>query len=383
MKRDFMERRICLAGGLFGWFLVSMGGLGAQGMVFPRPELASESVGMLDSEVGGAWYRGSGVVARDPRLIYSCAHVFYDRGRWATDYVFHRAYHARNEPRLNAGASPRGLHYFSSYVDASMRRGSESNLAFASDFTVLYGNQAFGPAVPWLENAGPALRSLRQKRIVGYPSFIDFTRSRGFAFQHATPWFGIRGERVVDGFHDFYGVSTGPGNSGGPIFVRDAGGGPDRLAGILVSGSRRTAGVVALDSSTHTLSGLALGLKEKLRVFASGRSFSVPDGGRNFTVSPIEVSGFSGTISTMEFSMSVTTSRRSDLEVYLRSPGGKIHWVSRRSGGSAANLEIRRADLSRSFSGRPANGVWQVWIRDAVPGNPATFHRASLRIRAF
>ena len=354
---------------------------GAQSVVFPSAGVVSESVGMVDSEVAWEWYRGSGVVARDPRLIFSCAHIFYDRGMWATDYVFHRAYHARGEPLPSEGASPRGLHYFSSYVDASTRRGSESDLAFASDFTVLYGNKSFGPAVPHLASAGVALRSDRQKRIVGYPSLIDYTGGRGFAYQHSTPWFSKRAQRIERGFHEFDGVSTGPGNSGGPIFVRGSDG-ADVLAGILVSGTDTTAGVVALDSSTETLSGMALGLEERVREFSNKVPLRITDGGRTFSVVPIRVSGFSGTVSSIKLQMSVRTSRRSDLEVYLRSPGGRIHWISKRAG-RGSDLKIKGADLSKSFRGRPANGVWQIWIRDSVRGKRATFERASLRIRAF
>jgi hypothetical protein len=37
------------------------------------------ATGYVDSRIGGRLFRGSGGVARDPRLVYTCAHVLYDR----------------------------------------------------------------------------------------------------------------------------------------------------------------------------------------------------------------------------------------------------------------------------------------------------------------
>jgi hypothetical protein len=81
---------------------------------YPVPGLVNESTGLLESFVAGDWYRGSGVVARDSRLIYSCAHLFYESREWATDYNFYRANHSAGYPDESTAASPRGLHYFTS-----------------------------------------------------------------------------------------------------------------------------------------------------------------------------------------------------------------------------------------------------------------------------
>ena len=60
--------------------------------------------------------------------------------------------------------------------------------------------------------------------------------------------------------------------------------------------------------------------------------------------------------------------RRGDLDVYLRSPGGRIRWISKRAGGEEKNLVLRYANYSGSFRGVQPNGEWQVKIRDAVTG---------------
>jgi hypothetical protein len=307
--------------------------------------------------------------------------LYYEGGKWATNYRFFRAYHGRSFPNAVDGAVPRGLHYFTSYSAGVRSNGPNADRTFASDFTVLYGNSGFGPAVGWWSSGGPALRSNQPKRVVGYPADIDYTGELGRVFQHATSWFDYPAYRVVGGFHEFEDVSTGPGNSGGPVFVRDNLGNED-LAGILVAGSRRTAGVVALDLSTDTLAGYALGLQEITRSFSNTTPLRLPDGGKAYTAIPIQISGFSGSIVKFHVSLSVSTLRRGDLDVFLRSPAGRIRWISRRDGGTADNLQVNQLNLSNTFRGTAANGTWQLWIRDAVKGSASTFQKASIKISA-
>lgn len=351
-------------------------------VVYSKRALVQPSAGLIESEFFDGWYRGSGVVARDPRLIYSCAHVFYDNGVWASDYLFHRNYHRRSYPRPAEGVSPRGIRYFSSYASNISDFGPDSNQAFASDFTVLYGNSSFGPAVGWFWDGATALKSAAAKRIVGYPAEIDFTREAGHCYQHATDFFQRAAYTVRGSFVEFNNVSTGPGNSGGPVFVQDSVSGKELLAGMLVSGSRRTAGVVALNAATHTLSSEALGLDPKTLTFANRESVIIPDGSFSFTKKEIPVSGFSGTVQSLRLTITLYTASRGDLEVYLQSPGGKISWITRKSGGGSKDLMIRDLDLDTMFSGSIANGTWRLFLRDSVAGNAASFMSVSLRVTA-
>ncbi len=338
---------------------------------------ANASTGLFESKVGGSWYRGSGVVARDPKLIFSCAHVFYANGRWATDHIFYRNWHARDYPRPSQGASPRGLHYFTSYSDASKTVGGETNRAFASDFTVLYGNSSFGPAMPAMRTGGAAVRSALPKRIVGYPSEVDFTGARGHCFQHSTGWFNNRSRKLRDAYHEFRNVSTGPGNSGGPVFVRKNG--TEALAGILVSGWKRLAGVRALDLASHSLSGYALGLGDRTQTFRNANRTNLPDG--SYIARSIPVSGFTGTISAIRLSLSVTTAKRGELDVYLLSPSGKTRWITKRGAGAGA-LTVSSMDLSGAYSGINPNGTWKLFIRDAAGGAKGVFENCALTISA-
>lgn len=363
------------------FLLVSAAPLAAQ-IVYSKRMQVQPSTGMIESKLLRDWYRGSGAVARDPRLIFSCAHVFYENGIWANDYVFHRNYHRRAYPKVRDGIKLRGIRYFSSYTSNVADFGSDSNQAFASDFTVLYGNSNFGTPVGWFSNGAAALRSGAPKQIVGYPAEIDFTGAPGFCYQHSTGSFTRSAYRVRGSFFEFDNVSTGPGNSGGPVFVREAATGKDLLAGMLVSGSRRTAGVVALDGATDALAAEALGLEPQTQTFQNNQSFVLVDGGDSYARRDFPVFGFSGPVESIRFSVSFSTSHRGDLEVYLRSPGGKIAWIRRVSRDSARNLLIRDLNLDKVFKGVPANGTWRLYLRDAVTGDIASFQSASLRITA-
>jgi len=375
-----MKRSISLLAGCLLWAGFSCHASAGQ-IFYPKRNFVSESTGLLESYTAGDWYRGSGTVVRDEKLIYSCAHLFYEAGEWATDYNFYRACDDYYYPDESTGVSPRGLHYFTSYSSGVDAYGADSNRAFASDFTVLYGDSSFGTPVGWWSKGGPVLRSSRLKRIVGYPSEIDYTGVTGRCYQHATGWFDYEAFQVRGGYHDFDDVSTGSGNSGGPIFVQDDFG-DEFIAGVLVSGTRRTAGVVALDLSTHTMAGYALGLKDKTLTFSDAMGYKLPDGAKTYTVIPIRVSTFSGSIAKLKLSLSIDTKRRGDLDVYLKSPAGRILWITRHDGFTSGNLLISGQNLTTTYYGTAPNGNWELHMRDAVLGTRATYRSASLTVSA-
>lgn len=348
---------------------------------FPKRTLSSTSTGYLESRVRGVWFRGSGVIARDPKLVYSCGHLFYENGVWATAYEFYPAYDGREAPEAGSGMSPRGFHYFRNYSDNVDAYRGDSEMAFAYDFTVLYGLEPFGPAVGWWQNGSAALTSNRFKRIVGYPEDLEFTGDPGFTFQHATDWFRNKAWRTYGDYHSFDRVSTGGGTSGGPVFVQDDSNN-ELLAGILVSGSATTAGVYALNDSSHSMASAALGLPTITRTFGNYDATSLPDAGRIPVVRETTTSGFSENIMDLKFSVSIATPRRGDLSVWLRSPGGRIRWINKPSTSNASNLMIRNEVLTRNFRGDASNGVWQLRMRDAKSSNRAAFKNFSLTVTA-
>jgi hypothetical protein len=322
----------------------------AHAVSYSKPELVSASSGLLRVDMRGSTYRGSATVARDPRLLYTCAHVLYDRGRWASDYAFHRAWHAQKFPSKSAGVAPRGFHYFSAYDRAARYTNGESNAAFANDFTVLYGNSSFGPAMEVRENSGPLLAGGGQKRIIGYPADIDYTGRSGFSYQHSTGWFATRAIPVRGPLYDLRGVSTGPGNSGGGIHLRDAATGREQFAGVLVAGSRRTAGVVAMNASTRSLSDDALGSAGTAAWASANANPIVLNGARPLASRALSVQE-EGTV---EGELTLQVEWAAPLAalpmIWLQSPSGRI----------------RRVDPSasiRAFDGASIAGTWRIILR--------------------
>lgn len=356
---DFFRWRGPLAGMALALCLIQP----VSAVYFSKPEFASASSGLLRVDDRGSIYRGSATVARDERLLYTCAHMFYDRGRWANDYVFHRAWHSQKFPAKRVGVAPRGFHYFTAYERAARFTSGESNASFANDFVVMYGNSSFGPAMEVWENSGPALRATNMKRIIGYPANIDYTGRRGYSYQHSTGWFPNRAMRIRGAFHNFRGVSTGTGNSGGGIHVRDGATGQEYFAGVLVSGSYGTAGVVAMNSSTRSLSDDALG--------SAGTAWSSVNANRivlddaRLSVSrtlPVDVKGSvdGGVTLKLEFGGAGETEPR----VWLQSPSGRTRRVA-------------VDGTSDGFDGVSSSGAWRVLVR-AGEGSPVAFTRVTL-----
>ncbi len=334
----------------------------------------------MESYVARDWYRGSAVVARDPRLIYSCGHLFFDNGVWATDYEFYRAHDSYYSPDPADGASPRGFRYFTSYANNANTYSGDSSRAFAYDFTVFYGPESFGPAVDCWTDGSAVLRSDQEKRIVGYPVTVEHTGGSGYSYQHATDAFTSNSYQIRGAYHGFDDVSTGEGNSGGPVFVWDATGSTYLLAGILVSGSYNSAGVYALNDSSNSMASAALGLKSVTSTFSNSNSFHLPDASTYYSTRKTTATGFANTITDLKFSLSITTLRRGDLDVYLKSPSGRIRWIHKASSSTLDNLVAKQADYAATFRGYAANGVWQVKMRDTRAKNQATFRQFSVTV---
>lgn len=215
------------------------------------------STGLVETQIGRSYYRGSGAVARDPRLVFSCAHTAFDRGRWADVVRIAVAYNGASDALPSRYTALRGYRVFSSYASNVSQFGDDSDQAFNTDFLVGFHTDALGPVVsahadgaPFLLNGGV------QKMIVGYPAVRDFDGADGGFFMHRTGPFSHAFTREFDAYLGVQSVSTGEGNSGGPVF--EMSGGTPILAGVLVSGTRRSAGVYAIDGPAWELSNNAL-----------------------------------------------------------------------------------------------------------------------------
>lgn len=349
-------------------------------VIHPVRRLTDPSTGLVIVRLGNYEYRASGVVARHPRVIYTAAHLLFDNGRWATAYEFFPGYHAARMPH-SGGLRPRGYRFLTSYARQTRRFGLTSPRSHAEDFGVFFGHRRFGSPLGYWANGGAALRSpARTKRIVGYPAALDYTGRGGGAFQHSTDYFKRPARRVYGAFHAFDRVSTGAGASGGPVYV--LANTEERLAGILVAGSRTATGVYALGPRAHALAAAAIGdALARSGSFRNRQAFTLRDGSAHFAARSVDVV-LPGTIRRLSLDARIATRFRSDLEVYLRAPSGRVRWVSRRAGGAARNLFVRKADYTTNFRGLRSQGRWRLYMRDTRPGNRARYQSFVLHVTA-
>ena len=341
------------------------------------------STGLFFAEVGTSTYRGSAVVARDKRLLYSCAHVLYDEGVWATTGRFARAWHGSESPTTAQMLSIRGYRYYATYA------GGSSAADFATDFAIAYraANTSFGPVLPWITNGSSALASATTtKLILGYPVRRDYDSVRGYYFQHETGPFTRAMAQASGSYHTVPGVSTGGGNSGGPVVAYVDG--AYRLVGVLVSGSTNSIGVHGLNRAANQMASNALADLEETpsatlatKTATNSSDVRLPDAATSYTTRTLNIADAPASSSLTKFSLRITAAYRGDLDVYVRSPVGRIRWVQKHSvSAGGTDLVVKDADISTTFSGTDPNGTWKVHMRDYYRGDRATFNNASLTV---
>ena len=224
-------------------------------------QLPYELVGIVVDVTGSV--RGSGAVVGDPRIVLSCAHLPFDSGRltWGSDNYWVRAWYDLNgnNPGRSDGQVLRGYWKFASYADMVSKNGSDSEDTFAVDFVAYYSYEALGPASAgfWYDGQS-ALVNPAAKCIVGYPVGLYSSSSTQRNLMHEAGPFNLAFTQMRNAYNQIETVATGPGNSGGPVFVTNeaALGDSDhglRFAAVLVSGSEKSlhsainsAGVVAV-----------------------------------------------------------------------------------------------------------------------------------------
>ena len=205
---------------------------------------------------------GSGAVVKNPRVVFSCAHVVFDKvaaDPWLTGVRWHRATAPSSVPASDSGQLLRGYQYFTGYTSAA-QQSQTSAAAFSLDFVVHYAFEDTGSggyAGSW-DDGVAALKSGRSKLITGYPSGLYSSGDSRRYLMHQT---GPFTRAFASSSGDYVGiseVSTGSGNSGGPVWVSD--GSQYFFAGVLVSGLERstgdnsdTAGVYGVNFSSNAM----------------------------------------------------------------------------------------------------------------------------------
>lgn len=212
-------------------------------------------------------FTGSGAVVGHPRVVYSCAHLVYDdeTGGWLPDVRWFPMWNSGRTPSLSSGRVLRGYRFFQGYASAA-RSDSNSSATYSLDFVVHYSyeNTSDGTFAMSAGEAAPEyLKSSRQKLITGYPSGLYAADAANRYLMHETGPFARSFSTITSSFFGVEEVSAAPGNSGGPVWVKE--GENYYYAGTVLAGAARSLGdptdvlgAYVLNSASEALVGEAL-----------------------------------------------------------------------------------------------------------------------------
>lgn len=343
--------------------------------------------------------RGSGFAAWDRKTVFSAAHVVFGETDWVDAPLWFPKLNQQAVQEKN-GIRTRGYFRWNNYAELATATDARVPSDFSRDVIIAYSmkNLSKGPVAKLNLNGVRDLRSGSQTMITGYPA-VNAYRERlisGF-FLHQT-----RPERIS--FEPFAGdalqarlITTGPGNSGGPVWTGSLNSGW-KASGVLVGGlpsetvvygfsSRMKNLLDAADRVVHAekIGGLyAGGVDASSLVFTFKKKTKLPDAASKFTRFTTSVGAFDVTAKakSVKLSLRITTKHRGDLQVILTSPEGYSALVHNEGGADGNNLIINRMDLSEAFSDALITGPWSVQVMDRLKGDIATFHSYQLELSA-
>jgi hypothetical protein len=348
--------------------------------------------GVVVSEVG----RGSGFCAWNSRTFFSAAHVVCEEGKWTSPPLWYGAVHADTlDPE--AEVQSRGYFRWRAYSELLALNGVTHPKTFGKDVILAY-------ALTDLVEGNPAeidlkgsknLRSVNPVMITGYPAEIDYTQESNSYFLHQTGPVALKFRNEANGYLATTLISTGPGNSGGPVWSQTAGN-PWRAAGILVSGLPGEAGVYPFSGDVKSLTRSATpvvhdvpskpvtvaGVHRSSFVFPMTKAKRIPDGVAKWTSFAFGVSQFpkEAKVTKVLISLDIDTTHRGDLIVLLQGPEGAFAQLALEEGGSEQDLVLVDKDVSNFFAGIPANGRWSLRVQDRLKGDIATVNSIFLEI---
>lgn len=346
------------------------------------------SAGYVEAYFGSKPFSGSGSVALDRRLVFGCAHVVYDNGRWAGIFAFARAYNGFYRPSwFNDYAFARGFRILDGYY------ATRFDDDFDYDFAVAYSGYSgdFGPALNLVDNPYSSLTGGASKRILGYPSYLDYfwmnfrDYRSGYFYLHKTGDF-TRSFKLDQGSFYYYptyypyldidNVTTGPGNSGGPVLVYE--GGEWKLAGILVSGSANSAGIFSVDTAAKSMADLLLYRVEngQQKEVTTTKPVVLRDGSLAYRSMKLDLGRrLPWETVRVTLRMDVQASSTNEVQAFLRSPSGRSYIVS------SANVNATADVLGIFASDGSDSGRWILYARDVIAGNgSAIVNRAALTL---
>jgi Zn-dependent metalloprotease len=105
---------------------------------------------------------------------------------------------------------------------------------------------------------------------------------------------------------------------------------------------------------------------------------AIPDNNSTGVTSVLPITG-NGVVSTLQLSLNITHTYRSDLRVTLLGPDGTQYVAHNRTGGSADNLVITNRGVT-NFNNRTAAGTWSLRVQDLAGQDVGNLTSWSLRI---
>ncbi len=350
--------------------------------------------GVVYDETG----RGSGFCAWDKKAFFSAAHVVFDndKGEWNPPPLWNPAANSISLDKSNS-IQTRGYFHWTSYGVQAMTPGADNN-AFSQDVILGFAFRNLiqdSPAVLNLNGASDLQRSI-SSLITGYPVENAYTGEHfgGYFMYKTGPTVRIY-EPLAGRALDTTLITTGHGNSGGPIWTKDPVKGWS-AAGVLVGGLPSETTVYAFSKDVNYLtraaslvvksspaqSTLVPGVAEYSRFSSYGRDTEIPDGVHQWTTFSLPVNGFDPTtvVLNVRLSMNITTTHRGDLQVMLVSPDGVQQVVHNEEGADKDNLILNSKDYSETFKDIVADGTWQLRVQDRLVEDIATVRSILLEI---
>ncbi len=341
--------------------------------------------------------RGSGFCAWNQRTFFSAAHVVYTDSGWGAPPLWLPKANSASVDASKALTS-RGYYRLRRYAEIVEESGESS--AFGRDVILAFAFKNVIPEAPAKLNLNGAsdLRTNVSKLITGYPAVEDYTdtSTEGF-FLHQTGPFNKPYSSSSDGALETTRISTGPGNSGGPIWTLDPKSGW-KAAGILVGGLPSENVVYTFSSDINSLTRAVQPVIEKKQqnpihvkgVSASSLFFpyddsrKIPDGTESWSSYTVGVHGFDDDagVKSVKLSLTIRTKHRGDLQVLLVGPGGVSALLHNEQGADANDLIYKDLDVSESFAGINPDGKWAVRVRDRLKGDIAILKDYRLEISA-
>jgi len=340
--------------------------------------------------------RGSGFCAWNRHTFFTAAHVVFGTTAWGAPPEW---YPAANSATLLPGDAiqSRGYYRWTAYSTLATAEIPEDS-PFSQDVALAFAFEKLikgTPATINLEGSKDLKRKIKTL-ITGYPAEKDYTDTElaGF-FLHKTgptvhPYESYAGKALTTTL-----VSTGAGNSGGPIWTRNAKGNWV-ASGVLVGGLPSESVVYSFSKDINSLFKAVTPVirpeiqePEKVKDVSSTSTFfpyyreeKIPDGEHKWTSFKVRVNQFGETaqVSSVHLSLDIRTKHRGDLQVILVGPGGYQAVVHNEEGAGKDNLILTDADFSTNFTGITANGDWYVRVQDRLKGDIANFKSFVLEI---